>query len=132
MTIIIAAMQDLLLSFQSSKTGWITHESLKGCHPQSVIFDHRNPNRVYCGTLGDGLWKSDDAGHSWDRIAKDSISSNDVTSVSVSHVEQENRVYIGTEPTALYRSDDGGESWHRMSNLNNLESLRSWSFPPRP
>ena len=76
MTSIIAAMQDSLLLIESSKTGWKTHESLKGCHPQSVTFDHRNPNRVYCGTLGDGLWKSDDAGHSWDRIAKDSISSN--------------------------------------------------------
>src|SRR5215813_4738095 len=132
MTIIIAAMQDSLLLIESSKTGWKTHESLKGCHPQSLTFDHRNSNRVYCGTLGDGLWKSDDAGHSWDRIAKDSISSNDVTSVSITHVGQENRVYVGTEPTALYRSDDGGESWHRMSTLNNLESSKSWSFPPRP
>ena len=60
MTIIIAAMQDLLLSFESSKTGWKTHESLKGCHPQSVTFDHRNSNHLYCGTFGDGLWKSDD------------------------------------------------------------------------
>ena len=33
---------------------------------------------------------------------------------------------------SLYRSDDGGESWHRMSALNNLESSKSWSFPPRP
>ena len=88
MTSILAAMQDSLLLIESSKTGWKTHESLKGCHPQSVTFDHRNSNRVYCGTLGDGLWKSDDAGHSWDRIARDS--SNDVTSVSVSryHPEQ--------------------------------------------
>src|SRR5215468_5825252 len=106
MTSIIAAMQDSLLLIESSKTGWITHESLKGCHPQSVSFDHRNSNRVYCGTLGDGLWKSDDAGQSWDKIAKDSISSTSVTSVSLSRVEQENRVYVGTEPTALYRSDD--------------------------
>jgi tetratricopeptide (TPR) repeat protein len=28
MTIIIAAMQDLLISFESSKTGWKTHEAL--------------------------------------------------------------------------------------------------------
>src|SRR5215831_10013788 len=103
MTSIIAAMQDSLLLIESSKTGWKPHESLKGCHPESVTFDHRNSN-VYCGTLGDGLWKSDDAGHNWDRIAKDSISSNSVTSVSVSHMEHENRVYVGTEPTALYNS----------------------------
>jgi hypothetical protein len=132
MTSIIAAMQDSLLLIESSKTGWKSHESLKGSHPQSVTFDHRNSNRVYCGTLGDGLWKSDDAGHNWDRIAKDCISSNGVTLVSVSRMEQENRVYVGTEPTALYRSDDGGESWHRISTLNNLESSKSWSFPPRP
>ena len=48
MTSIIAAMQDSLLLIESSKTGWKTHESLKGCHPESVTFDHRNPNRVYC------------------------------------------------------------------------------------
>ena len=79
MTSIVAAMQDSLLLIESSKTGWKTHEVLKGSHPQSVTFDTRNANRVYCGTFGDVLWKSDDAGHNWDRIAKDSISSNDVT-----------------------------------------------------
>ena len=110
MTILIAAMQDLLLSFESSKTGWKTHESLKGTHPQSVTFDPRNPNRAYCGTFGDGLWKSDDGGQTWDRVGKDAISSNDLTSVAVIRLEQGNKVYIGTEPSALYRSDDEGHS----------------------
>lgn len=41
-------------------------------------------------------------------------------------------MYVGTEPTALYMSDDGGEDWERMNTLNNLESSKSWSFPPRP
>ena len=131
MTSIIAAMQDSLLLIESSKTGWKSHEYLKGSHPQSVTFDPRNPNRVYCGTLGDGLWKSDDGGQSWERL-KNVIFSNEVTSVSASRIEQENRVYVGTEPTGLYRSDNGGESWHRMSTLNNLDSSKSWSFPPRP
>src|SRR5215831_6098145 len=107
MTSIIAAMQDSLLLIESSKTGWKTHESLKRCHPESVTFDHRNSNRVYCGTLGDGLWKSDDAGHNWDRIAKDSISSNGVTSVSVSRMEQENRVYVGTAPDSILSFEYG-------------------------
>jgi hypothetical protein len=101
MTSIIAAMQDSLLLIESSKTGWKSHEYLKGSHPQSVTFDTRNPNRVYCGTFGDGLWKSDDGGQSWDRL-KNVIFSNEVTSVSASRIEQENRVYVGTEPTALY------------------------------
>jgi hypothetical protein len=134
MTILIAAMQDLVLLLESSKTGWKTRESLKGTHPQSVTFDPRNPNRAraYCGTFGDGLWKSNDGGQTWDRIGKDAISSNDVMSVSVSGLEPGNKVYVGTEPTGLYRSDDEGHSWQRMSTLNNLESSKSWSFPPRP
>src|SRR5215469_13059882 len=57
MTSIIAAMQDSLLLIDSSKTSWKTYESLKGSHPQSVTFDTRNPNRVYCGTLGNVLAK---------------------------------------------------------------------------
>jgi photosystem II stability/assembly factor-like uncharacterized protein len=56
----------------------------------------RNPNRVYSGTFGDGLWKSDDGGQSWHRL-KNVIFSNEVTSVSASRIEQENRVYVGTE-----------------------------------
>ena len=79
-------MQDSLLLIESSKTGWKTHESLKGSHPQCVTFDTQNPNRVYCGTFGDGLWKSDDGGQSWDRL-KNVIFSNEVTSVSASRIE---------------------------------------------
>ena len=139
MTTIIAAMQDSLITLKSSKTGWKkqTQESLKDTSPQCIAFDPRNSNRAYCGTFGDGLWKTDDSGQTWNSIGKASISSKDVMSVSVSrHLKRGNNefntVYVGTEPTALYRSDDGGISWEKMSALNNLKSSTSWSFPPRP
>jgi BNR/Asp-box repeat protein len=131
-------MEDSVLTFKSSKTGWNkAYESLKGTHPQCISFDSSNANRAYCGTFGSGLWKTDDGGESWDNIGKEIISSKDVMSVSVSHLEREgshrfNTVYVGTEPTAIYTSDDGGESWQKMSSLNNLKSSSSWSFPPRP
>jgi photosystem II stability/assembly factor-like uncharacterized protein len=106
-----------------------------------MIFDPSNPNRAYCGTFGGGLWKTDDGGQTWDSIGKDTISSSDMMSVSVSSLERGggknnnkgfNTVYVGTEPTAFYRSDDGGESWQKMSSINDLKSSSSWSFPPRP
>jgi photosystem II stability/assembly factor-like uncharacterized protein len=133
------AMEDSVIMIESSKTSWKKiHESLKGTHPQCIAFDPNNPNRAYCGTLGGGLWKTDDSGQTWDSIGKDTISSLDVMSVSVSSLERGNSkrgfntVYVGTEPSAFYRSDDGGESWDKMSSLNNLSSSASWSFPPRP
>src|ERR671920_665177 len=136
MTTLIAGLQDSLLLLESSKMGWKTHECLKGTHPQSIAFDPQNLNRAYCGTFGDGLWKTDDGGQTWNSIGKIAISSPDVMSVSGSPMERGNdefnEVYVGTEPSALYRSNDGGKSWEKMSTLNNLGSSTSWSFPPRP
>jgi photosystem II stability/assembly factor-like uncharacterized protein len=133
------AMEDSVIMIESSKTGWKkVYESLKITHPQCIAFDPNKPNCAYCGTFGGGLWKTDDGGQSWDSIGKDTISSSDVMSVSVSSLERGNSnngfntVYAGTEPTAFYRSDDGGETWNKMSSLNNLNSSSSWSFPPRP
>ena len=131
-------MEDSVLTFESSKTGWKkVYESLKGTYtPQCIAFDPSNSNRAYCGTFGGGLWKTDDSGESWDNIGNQTISSKDVMSVSVSDLERGdkefNTVYVGTEPTAFYRSDDGGESWEIMSSINSLKSSTSWSFPPRP
>ena len=50
-TKLMIAMQDSLLLFESSKTGWKTRESLKGTSPQCVAFDPSNPNLAYCGGL---------------------------------------------------------------------------------
>ena len=135
-TKIFVAMQDSFLILESSEANWKTHECLKGTHPQCIAFDPSKPNRAYCGTFGNGLWKTDNGGETWDNIGMEAISSKDVMSVSVSHLERGsngfNTVYVGIEPTAFYRSDNGGESWEKMNSLNNLKSSTSWSFPPRP
>src|SRR5215210_2912003 len=135
-TTILAGMQNSILVLKSSKAGWDVRESLVGTHPQSIAFDRVNPHRAYCGTFGEGLWKTDDGGQNWDKIGKASLSTSNVTSVSVSPLERGNNgfnvVYVGTEPSEFYRSDDGGQSWERMTSLSNLSSSQSWSFPPRP
>jgi hypothetical protein len=113
MTTLVAGMQNSVL-VESSKTGWKTHEKLKGTHPQALAFDRRNPKRGYCGTFGEGLWKTDDNEQTWDSIGKNGISTSNITSVSISALEEKNngfnKVYVGTEPSSLYISNDGGES----------------------
>jgi photosystem II stability/assembly factor-like uncharacterized protein len=135
-TTILAGMQNSILVLKSSKGGWDVRASLVGTHPESIAFDRVNPHRAYCGTFGEGLWKTDDGGQNWDKIGSASFSTSNVTSVSVSPLERGNNgfnvVYVGTEPSEFYRSDDGGQSWERMTSLNNLSSSKSWSFPPRP
>ena len=135
MTNIMIGMHDSLLALEVSNKHK-AHEYLKGTHPQSIVFDPANPNRAYCGTFGNGLWKTDDGGHTWNSIGKDVISSPSVMSVSVSPLDRGNdgfnKVYVGTEPSVLYTSNNGGDSWEKMETLNNLPSSTSWSFPPRP
>ncbi len=129
-------MQNSVLVLESSKSGWKTYENLKGSHPQGIALDRLNPSRAYCGTLGDGLWKTDNSGQTWDSIGKNGISISNIMSVSVSPLKERDerfsKVYVGTEPSALYSSINGGESWEKMSDLNTLRSSKSWSFPLRP
>src|SRR5919201_102941 len=135
MVTLMIGMQHSLLVLQFSNEYKI-HECLKGTDPQIIAFDPQNPSRAYCGTFGDGLWKTDDSGQTWNRIGEDVISSHYVTSVSVSllaHENKFNKIYVGTEPSVVYISkNDGGNSWEKMDALNNLPSSTSWSFPPRP
>src|SRR5919202_25623 len=69
-TKLMIAMEDSVIMIESSKTGWKKiYESLKGSHPQCIAFDHNNPNRAYCGTLGGGLWKTNDGGETWNKMS---------------------------------------------------------------
>jgi hypothetical protein len=67
MTIIMIGMLESLLVLESSN-GYKIYESLKGTNPQRIAFDLHNPNRVYCWTFGNGLWKTDDGCQNWNNI----------------------------------------------------------------
>jgi hypothetical protein len=113
MTILMVGMHDSVLTLESSKSGWNSWESLKGTNPQSIAFDPLNSGRAYSATFGNGLWRTDDNGQTWDNIGKDVISSPYVMSVAVNSLNSGkmfNKVYAGTEPSAFYTSNDGGDS----------------------
>src|SRR5699024_10929741 len=96
--------------------------------------DPVHPERMYGGTFDNGLWVSDDNGHTWKKTGG-GITSNRVASVAVSRAEVINEysvVWAGTEPSMLFRSEDGGETWMNFPRLKKLPSHTTWSFPPRP
>ena len=127
-TLVIATEPALLIARHASK--WSAEEHLKGKSPESLAVDPQNPTRVYAGTWGNGLWRSDDAGKSWDLVGA-GISHDEITAVVVSAPER-GVVYAGTEPSAVFRSENGGETWTELSGLLALPSSKSWAFPPRP
>jgi hypothetical protein len=107
---------------------------LKGLPTQCVAVDPETPERIYCGTFGRGLWRSADAGRSWE-AASSGIPHAEIMSVAVSPLERSGDlgvVWAGTEPSALFRSENGGTTWEERASLRSIPSAPTWSFPPRP
>lgn len=133
----------LVVSQQNSKLH--AESQLVGMNTTCVATDPLRPERVYCGTFGRGLWRSNNAGRTWEPIGDpgnamgpwngEGITHPQITSVAVSSTERSGGygvVYAGTEPTALFRSEDGGNTWWDLKTLRDLPSAPTWSFPPRP
>lgn len=113
---------------------WQAAEHFAGRDVQCLAADPLRPEVVYCGTFGQGLWRSDDAGVSWHAVGA-GIAHPQLMAVAVSVHERHGDsgvVYAGTEPSALFRSMDGGATWRESASLRALPSAPTWSFPPRP
>lgn len=128
----VIATKEALLIVRSGAT-WSIEEHLRGQEPESIAVDPGDPARLYVGTWGHGLWRSDDAGRSWEPVGE-GIPHDEITAVAVARGQNapSNSIYAGTEPSTISRSDDGGESWRRLTTLEELPSSSSWSFPPKP
>lgn len=134
MTTLYIALDRALAIVHQRKDGWNVDFHLEESHPLCLAVDPLHPQYVYCGTFDQGLWRSADAGASWEQ-ASAGIVSEKVMAVAVSSLEQANGagiVYAGTEPSALYRSEDRGKTWQDLAALRALPSAPTWSFPPRP
>jgi hypothetical protein len=106
---------------------------MRGSPVPMISVDPSNPDRVYAATLGEGLWRSDDGGRSFERLS--ALDRELVWSVAVSASDVSDgvgAVYAGTQLTALFRSTDGGDTWEELTSVQEIPSLPEWSFPPAP
>lgn len=125
---IYAAMQDEVLAIAGAQGRPRVESRLENLNPRCLAVDPLRPEIVYCGTSGRGLWRSADAGASWQPVGE-GISHPSVTAVAVAG---DGVLYAGTEPSALFRSEDGGISWRELERMRELPSSSEWSFPPKP
>jgi len=133
MTIYIA-LEDGLAVVTGRESRWTLGPKLEGHHVNCVTVDPAKPRQVFCGTFDAGLWRSQDAGETWQPCGP-GIAHESVMAVAANPLEPTpfgSVIYAGTEPTALYRSEDGGTAWKELASLLQLPSKPSWSFPPRP
>ena len=107
--------------------------TLEGSGAQCVSADPNDPGRVYVGTFDQGIYRTLDAGESWDQVG-DGIPHKRVLSITVGpHLEAgRSIVFAGTEPSSIYRSIDDGATWEDLATLRDVPSYDTWFFPPRP
>ena len=127
MTHLLVATGDAFARIVPDGDGWTVSSALQGMGVQCLAADPGQPRTVYAGTHGQGLWKSLDAGLSWQDAH---LLQPDVFSLAVSPAD--GSVYAGCEPSMLFHSRDGGQAWQELSALRTLPSAPTWSFPPRP
>ncbi|MFL5665208.1 MAG: WD40/YVTN/BNR-like repeat-containing protein [Ktedonobacteraceae bacterium] len=133
-TSIYVALEQALAIIKQRQGGWTVDLQLVGSQPQCAAIDALRPEQVYCGTFDQGLWRSSDAGSTFEPAGL-GIAHRQVMSVAVGGNSREHGygvVYVGTEPSAIYHSVDGGTGFRELEVLRTLPSAPSWSFPPRP
>lgn len=127
LALVVATRTDVLCLDRDGEV--VASASEPGGHrPACLAADAGSSGRVWCGTEGGGVLRSDDAGRSWRSAG---LGGEHVTSVAPSPARA-GLVWAGTEPSALWRSHDAGDTWERTEGLLDLASSSEWAFPPRP
>ena len=95
---------------------WKTEsQSLEDWAIPKIAVNPSQPNRIFAGTRGDGVWVSEDFGKSWKKPCYGKPGPGKVRCVTVDPHDSDT-IYAGTEPIDLFVSRDAGKSWTRLES----------------
>ena len=106
--LIVATGQDLV-HLEAKDGRWHASRLPSGRGMQCLAADPRDPDVLYAGSRGDGVWKRTRRGRA---LARLDFPEAEVFSLAVSLVD--GAVYAGTEPSRLFVSRDEGRSWREL------------------
>jgi hypothetical protein len=104
---------------------WHVTQLLAGQPVRSLAIDGQSPGRVYAGTHGAGVLRSEDGGATWKACG---LSGRIVTAVAASPT-QPGKVYAGTKPAGVFCSSDGGQSWDELTSFKRIPGRWFWFSP---
>lgn len=96
----------------------------------AFAYDATDPNLVYAGTQGTGLWKSVDGGASWQSVS--AFPGIPFISSVATHPDVPSTVYVLAESIAgsnLYVSEDAGQNWTHLTDECGVQVIAAPSQP---
>jgi hypothetical protein len=129
-------------------TGGASFKPIFDKHCQSIgaiAIDQKNPKIIYAGTgesnmrnsvsIGDGLYKSTDAGENWVRIGLDSTEHIskiviDPSNSSVIYVSAPGPLWSDSKHRGLYKSTDAGKTWEKILYISEKAGCADISLDP--
>ena len=113
----------------AADTQWTVEQVLSGQDVRCLEVDPLNPNVVYAGTQGQGVFRSEDGGRSWRPAGLQGVI---VKSLAASR-HQPGVVYAGTKrPPLVYRSHDSGAQWEELTSFRRVRGRWLWVSPAEP
>ncbi len=111
---------------EPAAAGWTTAAVLwRGHDVRAVVVDPDEPRRVHAAAAGDGVYRSEDGGSTWERYL------HAEPHVLVVRYDRPELLYLGAEPAAVYRSTDYGDHWTalRLDSLGIVPASRAALLP---
>jgi hypothetical protein len=98
---------------------------LAGVEVGCLAVDPLDRERVYAGTQGQGILRSDDQGKSWRPMG---LEGQTVKALAVSPLQRQ-VVYAGTKPACFFVSTDGGNRWDELRTFRHIPWRWLWFSP---
>jgi hypothetical protein len=104
---------------------WDVEHLLPGSDVRCLAADPLHRDRVYAGTQGQGVLRSDDRGRTWRSVG---LAGQTVKAIAASPTRA-GVVYAGTKPAGMFISDDGGVSWAELVAFRRIPGRWLWWSP---
>ena len=118
---------------------WRSIGPFRGGRSDAVAGDPTRPLVYYFGAVNGGVWKTANAGQTWDNITDGKSDISSVGAISVAPSDP-NVLYVGTGEgqlredltygTGVYRSTDGGVTWAHLG-LTGTQQITTIRIDPR-
>lgn len=120
---------------------WRLVGPFRGGRVDAVAGDHSKPLVYYMGAVNGGVWKTANAGLSWENITDGKTDISSVGAVTVAPSDP-NVIYVGTGEsqlredltygTGVYRSTDAGETWQHLGLVETHQVTAIRVHPDNP